>query len=159
MSDQRKTQYRLSLKDLKLITVDEISMVGNTTLLHIHQQLKEIFACSSAKLFASISIIAVGDLYQLPPIENKPVFDNFKIEAHNVFYPWSVFKMIELTQIMRQEDDKAFTELLDRIRTASHTEDHIKVIQSRCFATSILNIHLIHFIFRQKMLLLMNTTK
>ena len=30
MSDQRKTQYRLALKDLKLIIVDEISMVGNT---------------------------------------------------------------------------------------------------------------------------------
>ncbi|XP_028412598.1 uncharacterized protein LOC114535497 [Dendronephthya gigantea] len=32
---------------------------------------------------------------------------------------------------MRQKNDKAFTELLNRIRTASHTEDHIKVIQSR----------------------------
>ena len=57
MSDQRKTQYRLSLKDLKLLIVDEISMVGNTTLLHIHQRLTEIFDCSSTKLFAGISII------------------------------------------------------------------------------------------------------
>ena len=31
MSDQRKTQYRLALKDLKLIIVDEIYMVGNLT--------------------------------------------------------------------------------------------------------------------------------
>ena len=46
-------------------------MVGNTALLHIHQRLKEIFGCSSAKLFAGISIIAVGDLYQLPPIKKK----------------------------------------------------------------------------------------
>ena len=69
MSDQRKTQ--LSLKDLKLVIVDEISMVGNTSLLHIYQRLKEIFACSSAKLFAGISVIAVGDLYHLPPIKKK----------------------------------------------------------------------------------------
>ena len=136
MSDQRKTQYRLALKDLKLIIVDEISMVGNTTLLHIHQRLKEIFGCSSAKLFAGISIIAVGDLYQLPPIKKKAVSDNFKIEAHNLCHPWSVFKMIELTEIMRQKNDKAFTELLNRIRTASHTEDDIKVIQSRCIDPS-----------------------
>ena len=40
VSDQRKTQYRLALKYLKLILVDEISTVGNTTLLHIHQHLK-----------------------------------------------------------------------------------------------------------------------
>ena len=72
--DQRKIQYRLALKDLKLIIVDEISMVGNTTLLHIHQRLKEIFGCSSAKLFAGISIIAVGDLYQLPPIKKETSF-------------------------------------------------------------------------------------
>ena len=35
MSDQKKTQLRLSLSDLKLIIIDEISMVGNTTLLTI----------------------------------------------------------------------------------------------------------------------------
>ena len=40
MSDQRKTQYRLTLKETKLILIDDISMVRNTTLLHIHQRLK-----------------------------------------------------------------------------------------------------------------------
>ena len=117
MSDQRKTQYRLSLKDLKLIIVDEISMVGNTTLLHIHQRLRNFWMLIFHTLFAGISIIAVGDLYQLPPIKKKAVFDNYKIETHNLCHPWSVFKMIELTEIMRQ----AFTELFNRIRTASHT--------------------------------------
>ncbi len=136
MSDQRKTQYRLSLKDLKLVIVDEISMVGNTSLLHIHQRLKEIFGCSSAKLFAGISVIAVGDLYQLPPIKKKAVFDNFKIEAHNLCHPWIDDKMFELTEIMRQKNDKAFTELLNRVRTASHTEDDIKVLQSRSVTPS-----------------------
>ena len=45
MSAQKKTQLRLSLSlsDLKLIIIDEISMGGNTTLLHTHQRLKEIF--------------------------------------------------------------------------------------------------------------------
>ena len=63
MSDQKKTQLRLALVDLKLVIIDEISMVGNTTLLHIHQRLKEIFGTPSSLLFAGISIIAVGDLY------------------------------------------------------------------------------------------------
>ena len=43
MSDQKRTQLRLTLSELKLIIVDEISLVANTTLLHIHQRLKEIF--------------------------------------------------------------------------------------------------------------------
>ena len=43
MSDQKRTQLRLTLSELKLFIVDEISLVANTTLLHIHQRLKEIF--------------------------------------------------------------------------------------------------------------------
>ena len=39
--------------------------------------------------------------------------------------------MAELTQIMRQKDDIAFTQLLNRVRTTSHTDDDIKCIQSR----------------------------
>ena len=82
MSDQKKTQYRISLKDLKLIIIAEISMIGNITLLHIHQGLKEIFGVASTDLFAGISIIAVGDLYQLPPIKKKAIFDDYKNETY-----------------------------------------------------------------------------
>ena len=73
----------------------------------------------------------------------------------------SVSKMVELTEIMRQKNDKAFTELLNRIRTASHTEDDIKVIQSLqdVLHRPVLTIHLMRFTFGQKMPLLMNTTK
>ena len=81
-------------------------MVSNVTLLHIHQRLKEIFATPNNQLFAGLSIIVVGDLYQLPPIRSKPVFDEYKNDVHNLCHPWSVFsKLIELTKIMRQKDD------------------------------------------------------
>ena len=39
LSDQ-KTLLRLSLNELKLLIIDEISMVSNNKLLHIHQRLK-----------------------------------------------------------------------------------------------------------------------
>ncbi len=39
--------------------------------------------------------------------------------------------MVELTQIMRQKDDLAITQLLNRVRTASRTDDDIRCIQSR----------------------------
>ncbi|XP_028414140.1 uncharacterized protein LOC114537203 [Dendronephthya gigantea] len=131
LSDQRKTQLRLTLSELKLIVVDEISMVGNTTLLNIHQRLKDIFGTPSSLLFAGISIIVVGDLCQLPPIRKKFVFDTYRNNIYNLCHPWRVFQMIELVEIMRQRNDKAFIELLNRIRTANQTEDDIKVIQSR----------------------------
>ena len=39
--------------------------------------------------------------------------------------------MIELTEILRQKDDQAFTELLNRFRTATQTEEDIHCIQSK----------------------------
>ena len=48
-----------------------------------------------------------------------------------ICHPWTLFKMIELTEIIRQKDDQPFTELLNRFRTASQTEEDIKVIQSK----------------------------
>ena len=131
MSDQKRTQMRLSLSELKLLVVDEISMVSNTALHHIHQRLKEIFATSDSQLFAGLSVIALGDLYQLPPIQRKPVFEDYKNEALNLYHPWHVFKMIELTEIMRQKDDQPFIEQLNRFRTGSQTNEDIQCIQSR----------------------------
>ena len=131
MSDQKKTQMRLTLAELKLIIIDEISMVSNMGLLHIHQRLKEIFATPNSELFAGISVLVVGDFFQLPPIRSSTVFTDYKNGAFNLYHPWHTFKMAELTQIMRQKDDLAFTPLLNRVCTASHTDDDIRCLQSK----------------------------
>ena len=136
MSDQKRTQLRLTLSELKIIIVDGISMVANTTFLHIHQRLKEIFNTPNSELFARISFIAVGDLYQLPPIRRRAVFENYKNDTFNLCHPWSAFKMIELTEIMRQKDDQPFTGLLNRIRAGTQTEADIQCIQSRSISPS-----------------------
>ena len=57
MSDQKKTQIRVLLSQLKLIIIDEVSMVSNITLLHIHQRLKDIFGLNSSQLFMTLIII------------------------------------------------------------------------------------------------------
>ena len=106
-------------------------MVSNTALLHVHQRLKEIFVPSSSQLFASLSVVAVGDLYQLPPIQKKSVFEDYKYDALNLYHPWHVFKMTELTEIMRQKYDQPFIELLNKFTTGSQTDEDIHCIQSR----------------------------
>ena len=76
MSDREKTQLRLTLSELEIIIVGEISMVVDTTLLHIHQRLKEILSQPNSELLPCMSSIA--DLYQLPPIRKRAVFENYK---------------------------------------------------------------------------------
>ena len=47
---QKKTLLRLMLSELTLLIIDEILMVSNNRLLHIHQRLKEIFETSSSRI-------------------------------------------------------------------------------------------------------------
>ena len=136
LSDQKRTQLRILLAELELIIIDEISMVSNTMLLNIHKRLKEIFATANSRLFAGISIISVGDLYQLPPIRQQPIFADYKNDAYNLWHPWHCFKMIELDEVMRQKGDVKFTELLNRCRTGSQTEGDIKCLQNRSVSLS-----------------------
>ena len=125
MSDQRRTQMKLSFAELKLIIIDEISMVSNMGLLHIHQRLKEIFVTPN-RHFAGINVLVFGDFFQLLPIRRATTFSNYKNNAFNLYHPWNVFKTAELTQIMRQKDDLAFTLLLNTVCTASHTDNDIR---------------------------------
>ena len=53
----------MALSDLKMIIIDEISVVSNTLLLQIHQKLKEILSTSNNCLLSGLGIITVGDLY------------------------------------------------------------------------------------------------
>ena len=53
----------MALSDLKLIIIDEISVVSNTLRLQIHQKLKEILLTSNNCLLSGLSIIILGDLY------------------------------------------------------------------------------------------------
>ena len=56
----------MKLKDLKLIIIDEISMVGSSNFNKINSRFKEIFCGSND--FGNIPIIAFRDLNQLKPV-------------------------------------------------------------------------------------------
>ena len=62
MSDQKRIQMRLLLSELKLIIIDKISMVCNTTLLHIHQQLKETFDITDQN-FLLVQVLLLSVIY------------------------------------------------------------------------------------------------
>ena len=64
----RLNTLRSRLSHLALLIIDEISMVGLTMLLEIHKRLQQIKGVGSDVLFGGILILAVGDLYQLPPV-------------------------------------------------------------------------------------------
>ena len=131
LSDIEKSALRNHLSELKLIIIDEKSMVSNMKLLFIHQRLKEIFCTPEHKMFAGKTIIAVGDLYQLPPCNERSVFYDYNEELLNLCHPWKEFTMIQLTEIMRQKDDKEFVELLNRLRIGTCLDADLEMLKSR----------------------------
>ena len=131
MSDQRRTHLRTQLSHLKLIVIDEISMVSNAKIRLVHERLQEIFCTPDSLLFAGLSVVVVGDFYQLPPVRERMIFAPYKKDIYNLCHPWDQFKMIELNQIMRQCGDQLFTEILNRVKTADITDEDARVLSSR----------------------------
>jgi hypothetical protein len=141
LGDEKRNTLRCKYSQLRLIIIDEISMVGSDLLLQIHRRLQEIFQSSSD--FGGISILAFGDLYQLPPVCQKFVFQPPSDEyAQLCVQLWDNFKLFELTEVMRQQGDAPFANLLNRVRDGTHNVDDITTLNTRntCSPLSILHI-------------------
>ncbi|CAH1232472.1 PIF1 [Branchiostoma lanceolatum] len=138
LSSDKLNTLRSRLGKLKLLIVDEVSMVGADILYHVHRRLQDICGNSDPDTrFGGVSILAVGDLFQLQPVGQRHVFsepssDYAKLHAKFNGSLWEEnFRMIELTESMRQKEDHDFANLLMRVRKAACTESDINILKSR----------------------------
>ena len=76
---ERLSTLRYKLKDLKLIIIDEISMVSNKMLKHIHERLKQIFGTPDSMLLAGIKLITVGTSISYHQLRQSISFQNTKV--------------------------------------------------------------------------------
>ena len=136
LDSSRLNTLRCKLHALKLIFLDEISMVGNTMFnVHINNRLKDIKGSKEA--FGGVSVIALGDLSQLEPVMDRYVFKDMKDSEYGALAPnlWKeLFTMFELQEIMRQRESKQFAEILNRLREGNHTTDDIAKLKERCIS-------------------------
>jgi ATP-dependent DNA helicase PIF1 len=67
LSDQNLRDMRALIPNLKLIIIDEISMVSNVRLAQLHLRLLEVFKESpdDYRVFANVNIIVLGDFLQV----------------------------------------------------------------------------------------------
>ena len=65
LPDKKLAEFRNNLADLKLIIIDEISLVKADMLYQIHRRLCEVFPGCAKYPFAKRSVIVVGDLLQV----------------------------------------------------------------------------------------------
>ena len=133
LSADELNTFRIKYRHLKVVIIDEISMVGNKMLSFIDTRLQELTGSKAA--FGGLSVIAVGDLYQLKPVNDFLICLDLKEGASSLARNlWKeLFTMYELVDIMRQKDDLAFAQLLNRLRVNKMTEEDKQKLQTRVF--------------------------
>ena len=117
LNDKQRASLRNKLSEVKLLIIDEVSMVSSALFYQVNQRLNEIFMCSSDKCFGGLSVLLCGDFYQLPPVRGIPLFSSSDaIKSLLSLNLWRKFEMVELTEVMRQRGDERLIELLNKVR-------------------------------------------
>jgi hypothetical protein len=121
LAEESLNSLRTKFQHLQLLIIDEISMVNATQLSYIHGRLQQIKGTQTTAWFGNISVLAVGDFNQLPPISPPtPLCFPHKEILKDI---WNHrFEIVELTEIMRQKDDVVFAEMLNRLRVRPQNE-------------------------------------
>ncbi|XP_022312092.2 uncharacterized protein LOC111117320 [Crassostrea virginica] len=121
LKEQSLNGIRSTLDHLQILIIDEVSMVYKRLLYYIHERLVQVKKCKEP--FGGVSIIAVGDFYQLPPVKQRK---DERLYSENGSYPtdfWlEFFKIVKLEEIMRQREDIAFANVLNSLRIRTSEE-------------------------------------
>ena len=119
-----KRTTRNMLKEIEVLIIDEISMLGKNTFEIVDLVMKH--ARKSTEPFGGVQLIVVGDFLQLPPIQDKYSFQSEVWEQCN-------FTILNLFKNYRATDSKWLT-ILNNIRKGNITEDVFNMFEDRCNA-------------------------
>ena len=138
LSDKERDKMRLGLQNLKVMIIDEISLVKAEMLYQLHFRLsKEIF--QNKLPFGGISVIVFGDIMQIKPVLGSFVFGQVKNQNMQLIQSidnlWEKFEVVALKTNHRQGKDKDYADLLNRVRIGQHTDEDMDFLKTRVFRT------------------------
>ena len=127
MSADELNTFEIKYKNLEVVIIDEISMVGKRSFDFIDTRLQQLTGIRAH--FGGLS----GDFYQLKPVGDRFVFhvlvEDAKALAQNSWRDH--FKIYELVDIMKQKDDLKSAQLLNRHRLNEMTEEDKNDLRKR----------------------------
>jgi ATP-dependent exoDNAse (exonuclease V) alpha subunit len=129
--DDLPPKKRSALKRLKVLIIDEISMISQELFEFISEYLQLLR--NNEALFGGVQLVLCGDFFQLPPVKASFCF---KSEL------WKALQLecIQLTHNFRQADDNQLQTILTHIRQGALTKEDMKLLegcQARVFPNSI----------------------
>lgn len=137
VSRVRRLRQRRVFEKLELLVIDEVSMV-RADLLDVVQSSLQVNRSSPGRLFGGVQIVAVGDLFQLPPVVAREEEERLLARRYASPYFFGAvclrdrpLHFVELTEVFRQAD-RHFIRLLEAIREAECVEEAVDEINERC---------------------------
>ena len=129
------SQLAFEYQDVAAVVCDKISMVGTNKQTAMHLTLQGLAEGPKKNMFmGGKSCIAAGDLRQLPPVQDKYVFEWSNLDGRPSTAPshWKDnFKIYHLTEKMRCPDDIPFAALCDRVGQNTITLEDEEFLRSR----------------------------
>ena len=142
LTDKQRDKTKHALHKLKIVIIDEISMVKADMLYQLDLRLQEIKDQPNVP-FGGVMIAAFGDIFQLKPVRAPYIFAKPQNPAyhlnHTVDNRWKMLSVINLKTNHRQGADGAFADLLNRVRVTNPGElpdKDIKTLQKRVRPTN-----------------------
>jgi ATP-dependent exoDNAse (exonuclease V) alpha subunit len=135
--DIRRSRNGRLMRRLKLMIIDEVSMVRSDLMSAIDQSLR-LNRGRPREAFGGVRLLVFGDLQQLPPVVQGGDVAEHLESAHGGVFFFSVgalsegagMSLIELDHVFRQSDE-AFLTVLNRIRDGDVTEADLTVLNER----------------------------
>ena len=133
LSDKMRDEKRNLYKNLKMIIIDEISLVDSDMFYKIDLRIREITQMGVP--LGNVAIFVLGDLMQMCPISGRYIFLDPRNEqfllTHEIDPLWKKFQCLNLEINHRQGEDKDYADMLNRIRVGKETSEDIDKLQER----------------------------
>jgi ATP-dependent exoDNAse (exonuclease V) alpha subunit len=135
--DIRRSRNGAVMRRMKLLIIDEVSMVRADLMWAIDQSLR-INRGRPREPFGGVRLVLFGDLHQLPPIVQEAEVAAHLETTHGGPFFFSIgalreglgTHLLELSHVFRQSDE-ALIDVLNRIREGDVDEDHLELLNTR----------------------------
>lgn len=135
--DIRRSRNGRVMRKLKLIIIDEVSMVRSDLMWAIDQSLR-LNRGRPREPFGGVRLLLFGDLHQLPPVVQGAEVAEHLESAHGGPFFFQIpalqegagMSLIELEQVFRQKDE-TLLHVLNRIRDGDATEEDLELLNEQ----------------------------
>lgn len=135
--DIKRSRNGAIMRKLKLLVIDEVSMVRSDMMWTIDQSLR-INRGRSREPFGGVRLVLFGDLHQLPPVVQEAEVAEHLDSTHGGPFFFSVSALqegagtqrLELSQVFRQSDE-ALIHVLNQVRDGSASVEDLEVLNAR----------------------------